>query len=315
MRHLLLRIIVFGIIATLFGCLNRPIDFNFKGKSILYVEQDIMHRSLIYYNFSNHTEYRISDINPWDYGEFQLIDSNGKIAAFRLLENDNVLTLIDLKSNTISKLAINNLLSLDPVCQLGGITANNDSVLVLSGSTKNIYVYSLKEKKLLTKINLLNYGIREGITHRICCSSHNVLTGMCDYKDESIKYSNYSTLFVYDIKNKIFQKLKLPHYYVGNWSPDGTKITICDSAYVPSLIYYPEVKIKKLAEMFPDSLTVTSESFFIENNTLIFLAKKSAEPEKEYPETQLYMLSFDEKPNIKQLTSTPSNKIIFDVRP
>ena len=314
MKNIILRILLLLTAAAFTSCGHKSVDFNFKGKSILFTESNISGEKLVHLNYSNQTRLNIDEIDPLKYGEFKISSNNGEVAAFAFDELENVITMFDLRRNIVRTSDLNQIFDKKPITRVHYISADHDSVIALSGLSSYLYIYSQKSLKLLRKIDIMDYGFTTSLIVGINLGSQHTVSGMCEYHEGQKASGYFSTLFVYDYDSNIFHSMNLPHYNTSNWSPDGKKLVVFDSARSPAILHYPEMKVENLGKIVPDSLTITGDPFFIANELLVFTAAKSTEMWNIFMSNQIYVYSLNEKRIIKQLTTNESQKKIHDVR-
>jgi hypothetical protein len=192
-----IRILLSVFVVLLAGCSHKEVDFNFKGKGILYTEKSgiLKPKTINYLNYSELTTYRVPDIDAWGCSTLKIVSKGGVIGCFPLLDKENILSLIDLKNNDTRKIHFNDLIKEGYKEHIFSLSVKHGSLMVVYG-LKNIYYYSLKSQKLLENINL-QYTLANSAIQEIRFGQNNTTAVMFHCISEASKVREIYVLSIF----------------------------------------------------------------------------------------------------------------------
>ena len=115
-------------------------------------------------------------------------------------------------------------------------------------------------------------------------------------------------LLLVELKTK--KRYKPPVYpsYISDWTPDGKNLLYLDSTF--KILTFPELQTQEFYQLNIDSLNIQTDAKFINDSLLVFIGSDTS---SKSGDNQLYLFDYIEKKIIRQLTTGPGAKVIFDV--
>ncbi len=257
MKIQIIVLFIFLSIILFFSCSPQKIEFSFKGRSILFsaLENDVP--KVFLFNIESNEIVELDKFNDISESKF-------------LLYNQGQNCLIDQQT---APYFIEYNIILDKSVKIYRADHPHFLLNFFKSSIRHDTLYFARDSKILS-YSILNSKIvrefdTEGFVYEFAIRNGDKVAVTHYSSDLENKIENLSNLILYDFKdshNNIDLKCKgiLP-----KWSDDG-KYLLFTKALIPYLLEYPSLVIDSLEGFKQDSIKVVGESFFVDNNTIVF---------------------------------------------
>lgn len=288
------KIFLFVFVATFLfsSCAAEKPKFEFNGRIVLYSTQDQDENSLFLFNIDTNEKIRLNEFDNIEDTKFLLYNKGQNI--FIDQPTSPFVIKFDLQSEAISKIyrGTQSHLLLNffkPSIQHDTLYFANDSKIIS---------YSIPDSRIIreydTDANIYDFAV---------CDKNRIAVTHFYFEN---KTENVSNLVLYNFDNSQNKNILNERGILIKWSSDG-KYLLYTKALLPYLIEYPSLTIKSLNGFNQDSIKVVGESFFIDNNTLIFPGRMKTISDSK---TNLYLYDIQMDKILKQLTHNVNVKEI-----
>jgi dipeptidyl aminopeptidase/acylaminoacyl peptidase len=281
------RIVLFSFLSIIlfFSCSPQKTGFSFKGRTILFsaFENDVPKIFLFNIDSNEIIELeRFNDITDskfllYNQGQSCLIDQQ---TASYYIEYDIMLD----ESSEIHR-------GDNPHFLLNFFKSSIRHDTLYFASDSKIISYSILDSKIVREFDT------EGFVYEFAIRNEDKVVVTHLATDLESKTENLSNLILYDFNNSSNKIDLKSRGILSKWSNDG-KYLLFTKSLIPYLLEYPSLVVDTLKGFNQDSIKVVGESFFADNNTIIFPGRLNKTSELK---TDLYLYNIQNDKIIQKL--------------
>ncbi|GEM_PF-4038313 len=291
---LILFVLIFAV-AFIYHCDDKPINFNFSGRKVLYSNEFEGKRELILLNLDTKEELKFDNFNEIGPTGFLLfhngknifidsydVGSTGGVFIYDILKDKKIEIDIHAKNN-----------------EMAGFTSVNiyDSNFYFA-SVNKIFAHSLYDFELVRKYTT------DSLISKFSVYDNDIIAIVYNIFDDEHNGFRPSNIYLYDFKNKIRREIPYLSVLYG-WSKDRKKLLF--NSRGPKFLEYPSLAVKSMDAIDKNSLEIYGQMNFVGNDEIIFAGFKKGG--NHFEETNLYILNLETE-KIEQITNTNTPKEI-----
>lgn len=278
----------FFLFIILFGCSPEVINFNFNGRLVLFSSKEKDEINVYLLNIDTNEKLKLDGLHEMQSSELLLY--NGGKNVFVNQKEYNYFLKYDVLTKNKIKIYLGVQSNLLP--QFVDISIQHDTLYFASDS--KITSCSIEDFDIIREYNT------ESLINEFAVLNENRIFVTHYSFDFEKKLHNWSNLILY---NFTIPEYKIELSYKGiltKCSSDG-RYLLFTKALIPYLLEDSSLAIKKLDGLGQDSVKIVGESYFIDNDLLIFPAFKISNPKKQ---TDLYIYDLAKDQITKKITNS-----------